>query len=151
MKRRSAVLHPVAVAVVAVLACSACTSGRKSTAPKTNANLPLSSTTTLAVTYNRTCEKAAQSQTAMDLCAGSELKDLKEQLAMALSKERLVVDANLVDAAEGTFQRYRLTECSAVASRYKGGTIYPLIETNCEVGLTIQRIQQVRLDAIPAP
>jgi uncharacterized protein YecT (DUF1311 family) len=132
------------------LASTSCTKGSNSRAPETAGSRSDVTTTTVEVTYNRSCEKTAQTQTAMDFCAASELKDLQGQLATALGNEKHSLAAGLVDEAQAAFQRYATAECDAVASQNRGGSIYPLLLGTCEVGLTAQRIQQVRSDTLNA-
>jgi uncharacterized protein YecT (DUF1311 family) len=54
--------------------------------------------------------------------------------------------ARLVNAAEKAFGVYRSAECSAAAAVNLGGSIHPLVVSNCEIQLTVQRIQQVDSD-----
>lgn len=110
----------------------------------------VTSTATTNVAYDRSCEKTAQTQAAMDSCAASALKQLQGQLVEALATERKVVDTGLVDAAQAAFEQYQAAECAASASPNKGGSIYPLLVANCQVTLTVQRIEQVRSDTTQA-
>lgn len=103
-------------------------------------------TTTTPVTYDRSCEKSAQTQSAVNGCAGSELSALQKQLQAALLDERAVLSPALVDAAQRSFEQYESSECDAAASPNQGGSIYPLIAAICEIRLTIERIQEVRAD-----
>jgi uncharacterized protein YecT (DUF1311 family) len=104
-------------------------------------------TTTLpTVTYDRSCESTAQTQIALDECAIRELKQLRGKLHTALAQERKRIRAKLVNAAQKAFLSYERTECLATASINSGGSIYPLIVSECEIDLTVQRIQQVASD-----
>jgi uncharacterized protein YecT (DUF1311 family) len=128
--------------MVSLLAAS-CSSGAKPAASR-------ATTTTrpavAPVQYDRSCEKTAQTQTAMNACVGSELSELQNQLRVAISEEKTVLAPSLVNAAQQAFDNYENSECTAVASLYQGGSIYPLIAANCDVRLTAQRIEQVRSD-----
>jgi uncharacterized protein YecT (DUF1311 family) len=107
-----------------------------------------STTTTLpTVTYNRACEASAQTQLALDKCAGSELRQLDAKLTIALKRERRRVPSKLVNAAQKAFVSYESSECRAAASVNSGGSIYPLVFDQCGIRLTVQRIQQVESDA----
>ena len=48
-----------------------------------------------------------------------------------------------VDGAQAAWLRFRATECQLEASTYKGGSIYPLIYANCEVQVTLTRINEL--------
>ena len=91
------------------------------------------------------------SQTAMDHCASSELKELDDQLDAALAQERAILTSALVDESQSAFEKYKQTECGALSSANAGGTIQPLVETTFEIGRTVQRIQQVRTDDAVLP
>jgi uncharacterized protein YecT (DUF1311 family) len=117
-------------------------------APLAAAAAPTTTTTTLpVVTYNRSCESTALTQIALDECAVHELKQLRGQLATALATDRRRIRAKLVNASQKVFNSYEHAECLAAASVNEGGTIYPLIVSECEIQLTVQRIQQVETDA----
>lgn len=103
-------------------------------------------TTEPIVTYNRSCETTALSQIALDQCAINELKQLQGKLSTALAAERRKVRTKLVNAAQRAFVSYQRTECAAASSIDSGGSIYPLIVSECEIQLTVQRIQQVETD-----
>ena len=142
------------------LTVTSCTSSGGGTIPKagpskvsssTGPAIPSSTSTgTTAVAYDRSCEKTAQTQVAMDSCVESELTQLQTELSSALSKERNVIAPDLVDAAEAAFVRYETSECDAAASPSIGGSIHPLVEGTCQVALTVQRIQQVTSDTLNA-
>jgi uncharacterized protein YecT (DUF1311 family) len=124
-----------------LLVLASCSSGAKPVSSK-------ATTTTrpavASIQYDRSCEKTAQTQTAMNECAGSELTELQKQLQVAISEEKAVLAPSLVNAAQQAFDNYENSECTAVASPHQGGSIYPLIAANCEMQLTLQRIEQVR-------
>ena len=116
------------------------TLGATSAATATTTTLP-------TVTYNRACEASAQTQLALDKCAGSELRQLDAKLTIALKRERRRVPSKLVNAAQKAFVSYESSECRAAASVNSGGSIYPLVFDQCGIRLTVQRIQQVESDA----
>lgn len=135
------------VVFLTVASSTSCSTSKHQSIPRPSDT----TTTTVTVAYDRSCEKTAQSQMAMDLCAASELRQLQGQLASALLKERTNLSPGLVDAAQTTFDQYEVAECKADASPNTGGSIYPLVVGNCEVSLTVQRIEQVRSDSTPRP
>jgi uncharacterized protein YecT (DUF1311 family) len=98
--------------------------------------------------YDTSCERSAQSQIALDECAGSELAQLRSHLHSALAFERQMGDRSLVNAAQSEFESYEKTECAEAAWPNMGGSIYPLVYANCEVNLTVQRIEQIRRDLL---
>jgi uncharacterized protein YecT (DUF1311 family) len=100
-------------------------------------------TTVPVVTYDRSCEKKAETQVALDFCAATELKEVKAILAPLLVKEAKMDTHALVTAAQAAFVRYETNECTAEAQINTGGTIYGMVITDCEVALTVQRIQAV--------
>jgi uncharacterized protein YecT (DUF1311 family) len=96
------------------------------------------------VRLDRSCEKTAKSQRALDECAYSELDQLRPQLAAALSAEVARYGKRIVNEAEAQWLAFRAAECRLEAGIYTGGSIYPLIYTSCEVALTSARIAEVR-------
>lgn len=80
----------------------------------------------------------------MDLCAGTELSELQQQLTPALTKDSALFGSAAVEKVQAAWVHYRDSECALEASSYKGGTIQPLIRGNCEVTLTAQRLLQIR-------
>lgn len=96
-----------------------------------------------AVTYDDSCNQTAFTQTAMDACAVSELHQVEEQLQVATRIEAKAFPG-LADAARSTFEAYEEAECRTEAAPNTGGTIYPLVFTDCELRLTIQRLQAVK-------
>ena len=103
------------------------------------------------VMYNQSCARTAMSQIAMDECVGTELLEVQRQLNVALAANERGNSTNsvrLVNSAERTFETYEKAECKVAAAPNIGGTIYPLIFGSCEVRLTVQRLQEVREDAL---
>ncbi len=91
------------------------------------------------------------SQIAMDECVGTELLEVRRQLNVALaSAERggSTISVRFIKVAEQTFETYEKAECTVAAAPNTGGTIYPLLFGNCEVRLTVQRLQDVKEDAL---
>ncbi len=84
------------------------------------------------------------SQVAMDRCAGKEVAELDKQLSQALNKDAALYGSAAVDAVQSEWVKFRASECSLEERTYKGGSIQPLIYGECEIALTVQRLQQVR-------
>jgi uncharacterized protein YecT (DUF1311 family) len=96
------------------------------------------------VKYDRSCEKKAETQPAMNGCVALELQEVTPQLRSALVAESRKFSKALVSSSESIWEKYRNTECLLESSRYAGGSIYPLIRLSCELNLTVQRIEQIR-------
>jgi uncharacterized protein YecT (DUF1311 family) len=103
-----------------------------------------STPTTVVVTYNRSCEKTAQSQIAMDQCAQTELDQVQSQLRSLLEKESARFGSKAVNQVQNRWETFRASECTLEASIYRGGTVHPLIVGECEVQLTVERVQELK-------
>lgn len=55
------------------------------------------------------------------------------------------------DAAAKDWRRYRRSQCEAAASVYAGGNVAQVIELNCWIALTQERIAEVRSYAVNRP
>jgi uncharacterized protein YecT (DUF1311 family) len=125
--RRLAVLSGIALILVGAWAASAG-----------------SGITPLPVLYNRSCERSALTQIALDVCAGRELAQLQRELQNALAAQAKLYGWSLVGAAQAAWASYRDAECRLEASQNAGGSIYPLTYGDCEIALTVTRIVFVR-------
>ena len=87
----------------------------------------------------------------MDECAQSELRQVQSQLTTLLNKEATMFGRKAVNKVESQWRQFRNSECALEAAPNKGGTIVPLVIGECEVQLTVQRIQAVSafLDSFP--
>jgi uncharacterized protein YecT (DUF1311 family) len=72
-----------------------------------------------------------------------ERSELQQQLTPALAKDSALFGASAVDKVQAAWIQYRDNECELEQSPYEGGTIQPLIYGECEVALTVQRLQEV--------
>jgi uncharacterized protein YecT (DUF1311 family) len=90
-----------------------------------------------------TCIKTAKTQNQLDECASKRLANAERQLESALRTEEEHFAKTLVAAAEERWLAFRSAECTLEASPYRGGTIYPLIYTTCEVVMTKARLAQL--------
>jgi uncharacterized protein YecT (DUF1311 family) len=132
----------LAAGTVCIVAASAASAASAAMSAVTTPTLP-------AVTYNHSCDRTAQTQTAMNQCAAKEVRELRHQLAAALSRQEKggsPSSVRLIQSAQSSFVAYEKAECAAVAAPNLGGSIYPLIFGSCEVRLTVQRIEEVRED-----
>lgn len=102
----------------------------------------------LKTNLNTACERTAQNQIQMDECAQSQLHQLGSQLSTLLAYQRRASGSNVVNAAESAFRSYMKAECAAASAQNDGGTVYPLIYSECEIDLTLQRIEEVRRDLL---
>jgi uncharacterized protein YecT (DUF1311 family) len=100
--------------------------------------------TSPSVTYDRSCEKSAISQAAMNECIGRELSQLERQLKSALAAEAHSYGSKSVAAVQSLWVKFRTAECTLEASPNKGGSIQPLVYGTCERDMTVSRIDQVR-------
>lgn len=94
------------------------------------------------------CANAA-TQMEMDACAGQSYKKSDAELN-AVYKEvrgRLQDDAdarNLLLAAQRAWLAFRDSECAFSASGTTGGSVYPMVVTQCKDGLTQDRSKALR-------
>jgi uncharacterized protein YecT (DUF1311 family) len=148
--RLAPVLRLAAVLIGApVLAACAALIAFGSAAQPSGAAASATSPTPPVVTYNHSCTRTAKTQSAMNRCAAKEVRELQHQLSTDLSRQkkgRSPSAARLVQAAQTSFAAYEKAECTAMAAPNVGGSIYPLVFGNCEIRLTVQRIQEVRVD-----
>jgi uncharacterized protein YecT (DUF1311 family) len=100
-----------------------------------------STPTTAPVTYNQSCRQSAMTQIAMDECAESELKQVQTQLTTLLHEDSTLFGGKTVNKVQGQWRRFRDSECALEASINKGGTIAPFDIGECEIQMTVQRIQ----------
>jgi hypothetical protein len=86
------------------------------------------------VTYDKSCERIAKTQNALNRCVATELGEVQHLLKSALSA---LPHSRLVQAAQSAFGAYGKAEC----------TDQRVDRTErCEVRLTVLRIQEVRQD-----
>ena len=91
----------------------------------------------------------ATDQRAMDECAGeayrksdAELNALYKQIEQRLKSD--TGTTKLLIAAQRAWVVFRDAECNFSTSRVSGGTIYPMIYTECADGLTQRRIEDLK-------
>ena len=119
--RRSALPLPTAAVIFALLLAGCGSAGTASAVHGSSSNRPAQS----VLAYNRSCDKTAVSQIAMDDCVTGQFHQVERQLSKALTQEKDSVAQGLVNAAESSFQTFEAAECRAEASPNLGGTIYP--------------------------
>jgi uncharacterized protein YecT (DUF1311 family) len=104
-----------------------------------------------AVSYNQTCNKTAMTQTAMTQCVETEVAEVQRQLDGALSEQERggsKAQVDMVKVAQARFEAYESAECPIAALGNVGGTIYPMMLGLCQLRLTVQRLQEMRQDAL---
>ncbi|HET9058471.1 MAG TPA: lysozyme inhibitor LprI family protein [Acidimicrobiales bacterium] len=103
------------------------------------------------VRFNQSCDKTAISQVAMDQCVASEVAEVQRQLDVALSElERGArkADVDMMSMAQTRFEAYENAECPGAVPGSSEGTIYPMLRGLCQLRLSVQRLQEVRQDAL---
>ena len=104
-----------------------------------------------STTPKPSCLKLAQTQPAMSGCAALWLKSANARLTVALHAAQKRFGSSVIRASQAAWVVYRNAECSAQASLYRGGSIYPLIYLTCEEALTDARTTQLQRDLANAP
>ena len=94
-------------------------------------------------TYNAKCQKTAMSQIAMDDCVAGEVAQLNAEMKIALRDEAGQFGKGAVATVQQDWLRFEQAECRLEDKVYKGGTIQPLIYGVCELGLLVQRINEI--------
>jgi uncharacterized protein YecT (DUF1311 family) len=92
------------------------------------------------------CADAQRSPEQM-ACAEKELKSAEADLQSARARLAGVLEApprTRMKQAERVWLRYRKSNCDAEASIYEGGTIQPLIQTQCMARVTRARAEELR-------
>jgi len=95
------------------------------------------------VTYNNSCERTAQTQTALNECAGNEVQQLQRQLSSVLATAEKIFGTKMVQAAQLQWTKFVKAQCTMEANPYQG-SIHPLIYLNCVRNLTATRIGEVQ-------
>lgn len=83
--------------------------------------------------------------------AAKDVRELGSELALALAVETKYFGRSSVVAAQHAWTSYEAAECLLEQRPYAGGTIQPLVYAVCELGLLVQRIDQVRSDVGAVP
>jgi uncharacterized protein YecT (DUF1311 family) len=82
----------------------------------------------------------------VDRCLKRDLAHAEEQLSAAIAKVTRKLDAKerrVFNESQNSWKVYRDKHCAFVASIVEGGRMQPLIEAQCRVGLTKERIAAV--------
>jgi uncharacterized protein YecT (DUF1311 family) len=128
------------VAICALLVAGCSTRGQRSAASL----LPVQTSRSSAATYNRSCEKRTfMSQVQLTACVGKELGEVQQQLNAALAKEATVGELAITKLVQARWLAYRNTYCKYFTGA-KGGTAYTMYFLNCQLGLTVDRLVEVR-------
>ena len=95
-----------------------------------------------ATTATSKCSTALP-QAQLTQCVAAQVTSENRILSGDVKKEEAYYKRALVVASEKAWSTYRAQECKLEASIYKGGTVYPLINENCELALTRSRVAQI--------
>ena len=68
---------------------------------------------------------------------------MQSQLTTLLNKESAMFGRKAVNQVEDHWRRFRDSECALQARPNKGGTVVPLVIGECDIQLTMQRIQEL--------
>ncbi len=83
-------------------------------------------------------------------CAATEVEELERLLSASVAKADRYLPRTLVERSQATFLRYMDAECLVAASVHFPGSEYPLLVSDCEIGLLSNRVEQVRYDMADA-
>ena len=94
--------------------------------------------------------KSAESTYEMDVCAGRALKAVYLPMVALYNKLYAQYDApnkKLLQASQRAWRDYERAECSFETNRTVGGTINPVMVTDCVTDLTKQRLARLKAQA----
>lgn len=94
------------------------------------------------------CDRNDQTQTGMNICAGSDFaaSDAKLNAAYGDIMKRLSESADarkLLQDSQRSWIAFRDAECKFASSGVEGGSIYPMMQAGCLQGLTDARVAQL--------
>jgi uncharacterized protein YecT (DUF1311 family) len=101
--------------------------------------------------WSQECDRSDESQTGMNICAAADYKaaDAKLNKAYGEMMKRLSDDAEgrkLLQAAQRAWIAFRDAQCAFSAKDSKGGSIYPMLISECLAELTTARTEQLKAD-----
>jgi uncharacterized protein YecT (DUF1311 family) len=96
--------------------------------------------------YNKRCEASAATELAMDSCVKAEVRELESEVTHALAVEVGLFSATLVVADQHAWTGYEVAECRLKEHPYPPSNMQQLVYAQCERGLLVQRINQIRSD-----
>ena len=99
------------------------------------------------------CDPSDESQAGMNICANAEYRAADAKLNKAYGEivRRLAEDAGakkLLQKAQRDWIAFRDAECAFSVNDSKGGTIYPMLMSECLEDLTNERTKQLEADAV---
>jgi uncharacterized protein YecT (DUF1311 family) len=94
------------------------------------------------------CDPSDESQTGMNICANADYKAADAKLNKAYGEivKRLADDAEskkLLQKSQRDWIAFRDAECAFSTNDSKGGSIYPMLMSQCLAGLTAARTEQL--------
>lgn len=98
------------------------------------------------------CMATASTQMDMNVCAGQAYHAADEALAAEYKRALESLgddDAPLLRDAQRAWINFRDKACKAQGSRYEGGSIQPMVVSDCLTRLTEQRTEGLRLLSLP--
>ena len=88
------------------------------------------------------------SQVQLTACAGKELGEVQQQLDAVLATEAKVWGVAIPKLVQARWLAYRNAYCKYFTGA-KGGTAYTMYFVNCQLGLTVDRLMEVRATIEP--
>jgi len=98
--------------------------------------------------FAQECDRSDESQTGMNICAHEDYQAADKKLNETYGEimKRLSDDADgkkLLQAAQRAWIGFRDAECAFSTADSQGGTIHPMLMSNCLQGLTETRTEQL--------
>jgi len=89
----------------------------------------------------------AQTQTEMNILADKKFKKVDSEMNHVYKQLLMVVNANdklLLTNAQKNWLRFRDSHCKFEESAYTGGSIQPMVRSNCLTEVTKRRVMELR-------
>ncbi|CAI2932747.1 lysozyme inhibitor LprI family protein [Aminobacter niigataensis] len=111
-------------------------------------SISVASSMMASAAFAEECDRNDQTQTGMNICAGSDFaaSDAKLNAAYGDIMKRLSESADarkLLQDSQRSWIVFRDAECKFASSGVEGGSIYPMIQAGCLQGLTDARVTQL--------
>ncbi|GAA2857718.1 uncharacterized protein YecT (DUF1311 family) [Aminobacter niigataensis] len=111
-------------------------------------SISVASSMMASAAFAEECDRNDQTQTGMNICAGSDFaaSDAKLNAAYGDIMKRLSESAHarkLLQDSQRSWIAFRDAECKFASSGVEGGSIYPMMQAGCLQGLTDARVAQL--------
>ncbi|WP_406872792.1 lysozyme inhibitor LprI family protein [Aminobacter sp. P9b] len=111
-------------------------------------SISVASSMMASAAFAEECDRNDQTQTGMNICAGSDFaaSDAKLNAAYGDIMKRLSESADarkLLQDSQRSWIAFRDAECKFASSGVEGGSIYPMIQAGCLQDLTDARVTQL--------